>query len=293
MKQILWISLLLGTSSVIIGAQPNSSKSAGADRIMPSQWQLGISGWGLHRFTLFEAIEKVQSLGLSAYDGLSFQKVSSEINKNFDASLAPEDLSRISAKLKKHGITIPVFYYAKMPTNETDCRKVFDFGRQMGIKTFVSEPAVESLDLLEEFCDIYDINLALHNHGPKQSPHYWNPSKVLEHCQGRSRRIGVCPDTGYWIRAGVDPVKGIRQIGERLITIQLHDLNEKSSEGHDVPWGTGIGNVAQVLQELSRLNLHPTLIGLEYSYDFTDNLPEMKDSIKHFNQRIKAMQQTE
>lgn len=293
MKSVLWISLLICSTCAGLDAQTQVAAKKSASQTLSSEWQLGVSGWGLHRFTLFEAIEKVQALGLSAYDGLSFQKVSSEISMHFDASLPPEDLERIIAKLAQHGVTIPVFYYAKMPQDEAGCRKVFDFGRRLGIKTFVSEPAVESLDLLEEFCERYEINLALHNHGPKQSPHYWSPSKVLEHCRGRSRRIGVCPDTGYWIRAGVDPVKGIRQIGDRLITIQLHDLNEKSPAGHDVPWGRGIGEVDQVFSELLRLQLDPTLIGLEYSYDFEDNLPEMRSSIAYFKQCIEKMRKTD
>ena len=93
--------------------------------------------------------------------------------------------------------------------------------------------------MIERFCDEYDIKLAIHNHGPDQSPVYWRPEGVLEVCQGRSKRIGACPDTGYWIRSGIDPIEGIRKLGDRLITIQAHDLNELSADGHDVPWGTG------------------------------------------------------
>lgn len=76
------------------------------------------------------------------------------------------------------------------------------------------------LDMIERFSDEYDVNLAIHNHGAKQSPDYWHPDKVLEVCKGRSQRIGVCADVGYWMRSGVDPVAGIRKLGNRLITIQ-------------------------------------------------------------------------
>jgi sugar phosphate isomerase/epimerase len=85
------------------------------------------------------------------------------------------------------------------------------------------------------------------------------------------------------MRAGIDPIEGVRKLGERLITIQPHDLNELSPQGHDVPWGTGRAELGQLLQEIRRQGLRPTLIGLEYSYDFLDNMPEMAECVEFMN----------
>lgn len=246
-------------------------------------WRLGLTAYGLHKFTLFETIDKTRQLGLNYIGGLSFQKVSQDIPKNFDANLTDGELEQIRLKLDDAGIRIPEFFYAQIPGEEAACRKVFEFGRKMGIETFISEPPPESLDVIERFCDEYDIKLAIHNHGPDQSPVYWKPEGVLEVCRGRSPRIGACPDTGYWIRAGINPIEGIRKLGERMITIQAHDLNELSAEGHDVPWGTGKAEFEQLLLEIHRLGLRPTLFGIEYSYDFLDNLPETAECVEFFN----------
>ena len=102
-------------------------------------------------------------------------------------------------------------------------------------------------------------------------------------CKGRSRRIGACADVGYWIRSGIDPVKGVETLGKRLITIQMHDLHERSSKGHDVPWGTGVGDVKKLLETFHRLRIRPTLFGLEYSYDWLDSMPEMGQCVKFFD----------
>ncbi len=246
-------------------------------------WKFGVTMWGLHKYTLFEGIDKTRELGLSYVGGLSFQKVSKEIPKNFDANLSDEELTQIRMKMDAAGVRMPTCFYARIPGDEAGCRKVFEFGRKMGIETFISEPPPESLDVIEHFCDEYDIKLAIHNHGPDQSPVYWRPEGILEVCKGRSQRIGACPDTGYWIRAGVDPIEGIRKLGDRLITIQPHDLSELSADGHDVPWGTGKAEFEKLLQEIRRLGVKPTLIGLEYSYDFLDNMPEMAQSVEFVN----------
>jgi type 1 glutamine amidotransferase/sugar phosphate isomerase/epimerase len=249
-------------------------------------WRLGVTMWGLHKFTMFEGIEKTRKLGLSYVGGLSFQKVSKEIPKNFDCNLTDDELRRIRLKMDAAGIRMPTFFYNNIPGDETGCRKVFEFGLKMGIETFISEPPPESLDMIERFCDEYDIKLAIHNHGPKQSPVYWRPEGILKVCEGRSKRIGACPDTGYWIRAGIDPIDGIRTLGDRLITIQPHDLNELSPDGHDVPWGTGKAKFKEMLREIKRLGIQPALIGLEYSYKFEDNMPEMSECVKFFNQTV-------
>jgi sugar phosphate isomerase/epimerase len=246
-------------------------------------WRLGMTAYSFHKYTLFEAIDKTNKLGLPYFGGLSFQKVSREIPKNFDGRLSDDELRQIRLKLDSAGIRLLTHYYARIPDDEEGCRRVFEFGRKMGIETFISEPPLEALDTIERFCDEYEINLAIHNHGEKQSPHYWHPDKILEVCEGRSDRVGTCADVGYWVRSGIDPVEGVRKLGSRLVTIQMHDLHECSSEGHDVPWGSGEVGVEKLLKELHRLGVRPTMFGLEYSYDWYDSMPEIAQSVEFFN----------
>ncbi|NQT53534.1 TIM barrel protein, partial [bacterium] len=162
-------------------------------------------------------------------------------------------------------------------------RKVFEFGRKIGIETFMSEPAPAALDTIEKFCDAYGINVSLHNHGPKASPQYWRPEGILEVCKGRSKRLGACADLGYWMRAGIDPIEALRKLKGRVITVQMHDLHERSPQGHDVPWGTGAGQTEAFIQELHRLGITPTMFGLEYSRDWLTSMPALAESIVFFN----------
>ena len=175
------------------------------------------------------------------------------------------------------------YYIHDIPADEAGCRKVFEFGRKIGIETFLSEPKLEALDTIERFCDEYNIRVALHNHDQKASPHYWNPEGILKACQGRSKRLGACADVGYWMRAGIDPVQAVNTLKDRLITIQMHDLNELSTAGHDVPWGSGVGKTEQIIREMHRLGLKPVMWGLEYSYNFLESGPEVAKSIEFFN----------
>ncbi|MBN2592909.1 MAG: ThuA domain-containing protein [Sedimentisphaerales bacterium] len=246
-------------------------------------WRLGVEAYTFHKYTLFEAIEKTASLGLPYMGGLSFQKVSSEIDKNFEPGLADDELKQIRLKLDSAGVRLLTYYYHDIPGDAAGCRKIFEFGRKIGIETFMSEPAVDALDTIEKFCDEYDINVAIHNHDQKASPVYWNPEGIMKVCRGRSKRIGACGDMGYWMRSGIDPIEAINTLKDRLITIQMHDLHELSPEGHDVPWGSGVGKTEQFIREIHRQGIQPTMFGLEYSYNWFESMPEIAQCIDFFN----------
>jgi len=113
--------------------------------------------------------------------------------------------------------------------------------------------------------------------------HYWNPDGIMKVCAGRSKRIGAAGDVGYWMRDGIDPIVALNTLKDRLITVQLHDLNESTATGHDVPWDTGVGKTEQFIKEVHRLGIKPTMWGLEYSYNFLESTPEVAKCVEFFN----------
>lgn len=246
-------------------------------------WRLALTAYTFHKFTLFEAIDKTAQLGLPYMEGLSFQKVSNDIPKQFTPDLSDDELRQIRAKLDAAGIRLLTYYYHRIPGDEAGCRKVFDFARKMGIEIFLSEPEPQALDTIEKFCDAYDIRVAIHNHDQKGSPLYWHPEGVLKVCQGRSKRIGACGDMGYWMRSGIDPVEAVRLLKDRLLTVQVHDLDQRTPEGQDVPWGTGAGQTARFFSEVHALGLKPVVFGLEYSRNWLDSLPEVQQCAEFYH----------
>ncbi|NLF71537.1 MAG: hypothetical protein GX575_21085 [Candidatus Anammoximicrobium sp.] len=283
------LEFYLGAAQFVLGDLP--APTIPSNRLTPAiraqeklGWRLGIEAYTFHKYTLFEAIDKTAQLGLPYMGGLSFQKVSSEIAKNFDPNLTDDDLKQIRLKLDSAGVRLLTYYIHDIPGDPEGCRRVFEFGRKIGIETFLSEPSPDALDTIEKFCDEYALNVALHNHDQKGSPVYWNPEGILKVCENRSPRIGACGDMGYWMRAGIDPVEAARKLQQRLITVQMHDLDELTPRGHDVPWGTGVGKTEQFITELDRLGVKPTMFGLEYSYNWLESMPEIAQCIQFFNQ---------
>jgi sugar phosphate isomerase/epimerase/type 1 glutamine amidotransferase len=249
-------------------------------------WRLGLTAYSFKDQTLFETIDKAASMGILYLGGLSVQKVSQTVPSNFDYHLDEESLREIRAKFLASGITLVTYYIHDIPGDKEECRKLFEFGRKMGIETIISEPGPEQLDMIEKFCEEYNIRLAIHNHGKKISPLWWNPESILRYCKGRSPLLGACGDFGYWARCGIHPLEAIDKLGDRLITVQVHDLDEFGPEGKDVAWGTGVLDLNKVLEKLAELGIRPSMIGLEYSRDWDRERPEILQSKSFFDKNI-------
>jgi hypothetical protein len=63
----------------------------------------------------------------------------------------------------------------------------------------------------------------------------------------------------------------------------MHDLHAPVPTYTICP-GERRGRIAEFFAEMRRLGQRPTLIGLEYSYDWYESLPKIEQCIRFFNQ---------
>jgi len=268
----------LAGSRLMAAAKPG----VGAPHAEKLGWRLGCQAYTFRLFTFYEAIDKVASLGLhyiEAYPGqtLSKEKPDLKINESTSAAIRKE----VTTRLADAGVKLVNFGVCGLPNNEEACRKTFEFAVQMGIETIVSEPSSDALDVIEKLSDEYKVDMAIHNH-PEPS-RYWNPETVLKACKGRSKRIGACADTGHWMRSGINPVDALKKLQGRIISFHFKDLNKYGRQGaHDVPWGTGKGDVRAILAEVYRQNFKG-VFSIEYEHNWENSLPEIAQSVAFFD----------
>ncbi|MCF7957155.1 MAG: DUF1080 domain-containing protein [Phycisphaerae bacterium] len=254
-------------------------------------WHLGAQAYSFNRFTFFEAVDKTASAGMCWIEAYPGQRVSSELGEVKMLPDMPAAIrQQVKQKLKASGVTLVNFGVTGLPNNEAECRKTFEFAKDMGIKTIVSEPPFEAFDMIDKLCQEYKINVALHNH-PKSS-RYWHPDTVLKACQGRSKYIGACADTGHWMRSGVNPLEAIKKLEGRIISLHLKDLNEFGvRNAHDLPWGTGKANIKEILTELDRQGFKG-VFSIEYEYNWSHSVPEIRKCVDYFNKVGRSMKPT-
>jgi len=239
-------------------------------------WRLGCQAYSFNQFTFFEAIDKNASLGLHYIEAYPGQKLSQDKpDVRVGPSMSAQDREEVKKKLADSDVKLVCFGVTGAD------RGTFEFAKDMGIETITSEPPFDAFDEIEKLCDEFQINVAIHNH-PEPS-RYWNPDTVLEHCKGRSERIGACADTGHWMRSGINPVDAIKKLEGRIISFHFKDLNKYGHQGaHDVPWGTGKANVEAILKEVHRQGIK-AVFSIEYEYNWLESLPEIAECVKYFD----------
>jgi sugar phosphate isomerase/epimerase len=268
--------------SPLVAAEP----ARGAPYAEKLGWRLGCQAWTFNRFPLFQAIDKVSSLGLHYIEVGPKTKFGADYpNVVFEEAMSAESRQVLKKKLTDSGVKLVSYGVAPLEKNLDVSRRTFEFAKDMGMETVVAEPSEDAFDTIEQLCEEYKINVALHNH-PKPS-HYWNPDTVLKVCRNRSKRIGACADTGHWMRSGIKPLEAVKKLEGRIIEFHFKDLNQFGSGGwdskvHDVPWGTGAGHVKDLLAEVHRQKLRAVFL-VEYEYHWDNNLPDILPSIAYFD----------
>lgn len=250
-----------------------ADRAQGAPHAEKLGWRLGCQAWTFNRGTFYEAMDKTAELGLHYIEAFPNQPLSPDkSNEKVGPGLSAEARKELKKRLADKGLKLVNFGVGPYD------RQVFDFAKDMGIETLVSEPPFDAFDQLDKLCEEYQMNVALHDH-PKPS-RYWSPDIVLKACKGHSKRIGACCDTGHWMRSDIQPVEALKKLEGRIISFHVKDLNEYGMKAHDVPWGTGRADIKGILTEVKRQGIKP-VFSMEYEYRFT--MPELAQCVEYFD----------
>lgn len=254
------------------------------DEFRVNGFAIGCQAYTFNRFTAFEAIEKTAQTGgkvIEFYPGQKLSKEHGDLKVGHDGASVDQVVSLLQDKLKKHGLKAVNYGVVGIPNNEAAARKVFDFAKKMGLRAVTTESA-DAVVLLEKLAVEYDIAVAFHNHpGDMANPNYkvWSPHYIAGLVEGRSKLLGACVDTGHWARSGIKPLEAIRVLKGRIVSSHLKDLNEFGKRNaHDVPYGTGVCSVKDVLAELKAQGFDGN-ISIEYEHNWDNSVPDVTQCV--------------
>jgi sugar phosphate isomerase/epimerase len=249
------------------------------DEYKQGGWAIGAQAYTFNRFTLFEAIEKNAEAGGKVIELFPRQKLSTEEpTVMWDHNASDEVIAKVQAKLKQHGIKA-VNYGVVGGKDEAEWRKIFEFAKKLGLYAITTED-VTKLDIIEPLVKEFDIRIGIHDH-PRQpnNPKYqvWDPHYIVAITKDRDPRIGACADTGHWQTSGLNPVYCLRVLKGRVISSHMKDKTDYGPS-HDVPYGTGVGEIVRCLEELKKQGFEGN-ISVEYEYNWNNNVPDVKQCI--------------
>jgi sugar phosphate isomerase/epimerase len=288
-REFLKTSGAVGLSAGLLGRFPlpcsaeDAVKEAakGAPNAEKLGWRLGVNTYTFRLFTLFEALDKIASLGLKYAEigpGTPFSKDDPTVVGETMSAAAKKTLKKKAGDL---GIQLVTYSAMGIFKDEDSSRKTFDLAKDLGIENFYFEEPEDKIEMVDKLCVEYKINAAIHNH-PKNA-RYWSPEKVLEAVKGRSKHFGALCDTGHWKRSGLNPVECLKKLEGRIVCFHFKDLIREGNGYHDVPWGTGVCDVAGMLAEIHRQGVKAPF-SFEYEYHWENSVPEIARSVVYFDQ---------
>ncbi len=242
-------------------------------------WQLACAAWSFNKFSFQKTIDVVAELGLDSVEGFSWQPLNEQKPElQFNASMSAADRKEIKARLADKAVKL-VGCYCNPPKGDS-WRRVFDWAKEMGMEYLVAEPSFDAYEMLDKLCQEYQIKLAIHGHA-KPNPN-WNPEVLMSHLQGRSPWMGLCCDTGHWVRSGLDPVEMLKKVQGRIVSFHLKDVAAADgAEIQCVPFGTGKGNIEGILGEARRQDFRG-VFAIEYEPCTPENFARVAECIARF-----------
>ena len=249
-------------------------------------WRLGMQSYTFHKFTLTEAFDKTQELGIKYIEVFPGHRLGGKWdNQVFGPQLDAQTRKGLKELAASKGIKI-VATGVIVPNCSEEWEPLFHFAKDMGMEYITCEPALTDWDLVEKLSEKYRIKVAVHNH-PKPST-YWSPDSLLEAISGCSRMIGSCADVGHWRREGLNQIECLKKLEGRIISLHFKDIAAKKEglqEQHDVIWGTGILDIKGMLEELKRQDFDG-VFAIEYEYNWENSVPDIQKSIAYFHKIV-------
>lgn len=246
---------------------------------------VGIQSYSFRNFDTEQCLKRTQALGLHFVE---FYQKHAPLNSS------PEQIKALLKLCKEYDVTPIAFGVQRFTKDHEANKKLFDFGKALGIKHFSADPDPDSFDSLDKLCEQYRISIAIHPHGPAGGGklHRWYGSEViLKAVKDHHPLIGTCLDTGHLIRADqlgkkLDPAAEVRAMGARNFGMHLKDHDNQKKT--DVIYGKGVLDVPAVLKALREVRFMG-YISIEYEANPQDPSADIKACLDVFKDSVKKL----
>jgi sugar phosphate isomerase/epimerase len=234
-------SFLAGTAGAVALSplSPLSPLRRLASAASASNLNLGLQIYSLRNYKVDEALQHTRDLGFTFvefYPGM------------YPIASDAAAIDTMKKKIADLGLTISAHGVNRFTKDAAANRKMFEFAKAAGIRTFGADPDPDSFASLDELVKEFDVRVAIHNHGPT---HRYNKAiDVLHAVEKYDPRIGACADLGHYLRSGERPVEVIRLLKGRLYGIHLKDFAELQDKTKGVILGKGHMDVPAVMAAL-------------------------------------------
>jgi sugar phosphate isomerase/epimerase len=191
-----------------------------------------------------------------------------------------EQIAAFHAKLKEANVTGygvgPIYM-----NNEAEVDRAFEYAKKVGVKLIVGVPTHNLLPYVDKKVKEYDMQYAIHMHGPDMPNKYPDADDVWNNVKDFDPRIGMCLDVGHDTRNGKDPVIDLAKYHTRVFDIHIKNVTAASKAGSTCEMGRGVIDIPAFVRMLRTVK-YSGACSLEFEKDMSDPLAGLAESIGYF-----------
>ena len=242
-----------------------------------NEWKVGVQAYSFRKFTFCETLDQLSAMGVKYVEAYPGQKIGGGLEGETRHDMDAATRDALKNKLNDAGIAI-ISYGVVGGNSEDEWRSIFDFAKEMGVETVISEPNPDHYDLLSRLAGEYGIPVGIHNHA-KPKNRYWDPQTVLDAAKAHPG-LYAAPDNGHWTRSGIQSVDGFRLLAGQMKSLHLKDMSVFDDlKSKCVPYGTGICDLPTVIAELDRQGYTGPVI-IEYESNPENPAPDIQKCVE-------------
>lgn len=269
----------MGAAAASLSSFTLASPGCSQRKAMKSQkyLSLGMASYTFRKFPLEETLAMTKRLGLQRIAFKSF---------HLPLESTESEIKAVARKVKEAGLDLYGCGVVYME-NEEDVHRAFNYAQASSMKVIIGVPEHNLLDLVNEKVKEFDIQVAIHNHGPTDK-RYPTPESAYKRIKSLDPRMGLCIDVGHTQRCGVDPSESAEKFADRLLDVHIKDVSAAAEEGSTVEVGRGVIDIPKLIRTLLKLNYKGTA-SFEFEKDADDPLPGVAESVGYVRGVLAAL----
>ena len=191
-------------------------------------WRLGVRSDEFGPLSFSEAAGKADAAGFAFVEGVSTQRVSTEIPDPLDYRLPAAGVERVKARLDELRLLMPAYHAEVLPADSEGSRKLFELARALGVELIVCSPEPSQLPALDRLAAEFKIKVAIPASG----------QNAAEAIRSSSEWIGVSGPSQSRDRLLAVDLRGRKNLTSFLLDLSRLDppsapANYPPAPGHD------------------------------------------------------------
>ena len=166
-------------------------------------------------------------------------------------------------------------------------RDIFEFAKKLRLYALTANPEPACLPSLDKLIEEYHIAVGIHNHGPEDR-NYGRLEPLKKALDGRHKNLGLCIDTGHFLRAGVNPVEVAREFKGRIFSVHLKDVKTEGGKSRYTILGQGDLDLVGFLKALKEGGFKGPL-ALEYEEEPENPIESVKKCLQAVQEAVKKI----